>query len=130
MTAAAPRPTELPRGVRADAVDRRGGALNLIEAAPLLARIVERWHPYQIWLFGSRARGEANAESDWDLLVVVANDLPEEESDPSVVWRLKRESGVRADLVLCRLQEFLEDCRTVNTLEYEAATRGVLLYEC
>jgi predicted nucleotidyltransferase len=116
--------------VRTDAVDRRGGPLKLIEAAPLLARIVEAWHPYQIWLFGSRARGEANEESDWDLLVVVPDEVSDEEIDPLVVWRLKRESGVRADVIMCRLQEFLEDYRTVNTLEYEAATRGVLIYEC
>jgi predicted nucleotidyltransferase len=85
VTTAAPRRTELPQGVRTDAVDRRGGALNLIEAAPLLVRIVEAWHPYQIWLFGSRARGEANAESDWDLLVVVPDDVPDEVLDPLVV---------------------------------------------
>ena len=100
------------------------------EPAPLLTRIVERWHPYQIWLFGSRARGEANEGSDWDLLVIVRDDLPEEETDPLLVWRLKRESGVRADVILCRLRDFLEDSGTVNTLEYEAATRGVLVYEC
>lgn len=42
-------------------VDRRGRKLELTEIAPLLARIVEAWRPYQIWLFGSRARGEADS---------------------------------------------------------------------
>lgn len=27
--------------------------------------------PRQIWLFGSRARGDASADSDWDLIAVL-----------------------------------------------------------
>jgi predicted nucleotidyltransferase len=38
---------------------------------PILARVVERWHPLQIWVFGSRARGDACSSSDWDLLAIV-----------------------------------------------------------
>jgi predicted nucleotidyltransferase len=33
-------------------------------------RIVERFDPLQVILFGSHARGEAHADSDVDLLVV------------------------------------------------------------
>jgi len=35
---------------------------------PVLARVIDRWQPLQIWLFGSRARGENRPDSDWDLL--------------------------------------------------------------
>jgi predicted nucleotidyltransferase len=49
-------------------LDRRGHAIDLRPIAPILARIVERWNPLQIWLFGSRARGDAGMNSDWDLL--------------------------------------------------------------
>jgi predicted nucleotidyltransferase len=48
------------------------------EADPLLREIVDRLvaalRPSQIVLFGSRARGDAHAESDYDLLVLV--DVP------------------------------------------------------
>ena len=37
----------------------------------LIRRIVEVAHPLRIILFGSAARGEINAESDLDLLVVM-----------------------------------------------------------
>src|SRR5687768_4457841 len=39
--------------------------------APLIDRIREQFHPRQIWLFGSRARGDNRDDSDWDLLAVV-----------------------------------------------------------
>ena len=39
--------------------------------APLLAAVVERFDPIEVILFGSRARGDAGPDSDWDLLVVV-----------------------------------------------------------
>lgn len=47
--------------------------LNESEAAiPLMVeRIVERFHPRRVVLFGSRARGTATPESDVDLLIVL-----------------------------------------------------------
>jgi uncharacterized protein len=42
---------------------------------PILKEIVERlnaeFHPEKVYLFGSRARGENNLDSDYDLLLVV-----------------------------------------------------------
>ncbi len=95
----------------------------------LVRRIVTAWRPSQIWLFGSRARGEEGPESDWDLLVIVPDDLDESALDPVSCWTLVRGSGVRADVVPCRLGDFTEDRDTPNTLAFEAMHRGVLLYE-
>lgn len=50
------------------AVDRNGHAIDLAPAWPLLDRVLREWQPLRIQLFGSRARGDANRESDWDLL--------------------------------------------------------------
>ena len=97
--------------------------------APLLARIVERWHPRQVWLFGSRARGEARADSDWDLFVVVDDDAGDDDLDPSVGRHLRRACSVRADVIPWRASEFHEYRTTPNTLAYSVATDGVLLHE-
>ena len=47
----------------------------LLERDPVLREIVERLiralEPARIYLFGSRARGEAGAHSDYDILVLV-----------------------------------------------------------
>jgi uncharacterized protein len=51
----------------AKALDRSAGTV----PAPLLTAVVERFGPIEVILFGSRARGDAGPDSDWDLLVVV-----------------------------------------------------------
>jgi predicted nucleotidyltransferase len=52
-------------------MDARGHRIDLSPLRTLLVRIEERYQPEQVWLFGSRARGDAEPGSDWDLLVVV-----------------------------------------------------------
>ncbi len=110
----------------------RGGGTGSIDVRPLatrVARIQAAYHPEQIWLFGSRARGNARADSDWDLFVVVPDDIQESNLDPLVGWQLQRGSGVYADVIPCRAGEFREDLGTVNTLSYAVASEGVLIYE-
>ena len=107
----------------------RAGQVDVRPIGSLVERIVAVWHPLEIWLFGSRARGEAVADSDWDLLVVVPDDLAEDELDPLVSWRLQKGSSVRAEIIPCRAGDFAEDRGTPNTLAYEAATRGLRVYE-
>ena len=100
----------------------------MVPAWPLLNRMLREWAPEQIQLFGSRARGDANPDSDWDILVVV----PEASfvaADPLVPWRLRRDSGVRADIIVYSSREFEAERDVPNTLAYEAASAGVALYE-
>jgi len=110
------------------AVDRQGHTIDLAPALPLLERVLREWAPERIQLFGSRARGDANRDSDWDLLVVV----PEASSasvDPLVPWRLRRDTGVRADVIVYSSADFEAERAVPNTLAFEAASAGVALYE-
>jgi predicted nucleotidyltransferase len=103
-----------------------------VDLAPirlLLDRIVATWAPKQIWLFGSRARGEAQPSSDWDLFAVVPDHVPAEQLGPLASWRLRKETRTRADVVPCHLSGFQEDRDTPNTMAYEVARAGILLYE-
>jgi len=47
----------------------------ILDQDPILAKIVEglvrEFHPVRIFLFGSRARGEAGEGSDYDILVIM-----------------------------------------------------------
>lgn len=115
---AKPVPSGAPR-------DARGNPLDLGVIEPLLDRIASHWHPREIWLFGSRARGLAVQDSDWDLLVVVPDDAPDGFDDPMTIWRVKQGTGVRADVLVCRKSEFDEDRGTHNTIAYDAAVEGV-----
>ena len=108
--------------------DTHGREIDLAAIADLLDRVVHRWHPLGIWLFGSRARGEVHAASDWDLLAIVPDNATDVD-DPLAGWLLKKDLGVRSDLLLCRASEFEEDRNTPNTIAFEAAHDGVLIYE-
>ena len=112
-----------------DLTDARGRHLDLQPVQSLLGRIVAKWQPRQVWLFGSRARGTAVSDSDWDLLVVVPDELASDGfDDPLTVWNVKQGAGVRADVLVCRASEFDEDRTTHNTLAYDAAVEGVQIF--
>lgn len=97
---------------------------------PVLARVIDRWHPLQIWLFGSRARGENRPDSDWDILAIVPDcPAPADFDDPMTVWHVKREPGVSSDLVVYRRSDFDDDWSVPNTLAYSTRLDGVLVYE-
>lgn len=53
--------------------------------AEIVDRIIAAYQPERIYLFGSKARGDAGPDSDYDLLVVVPDDAPPERREAS--WR-------------------------------------------
>ena len=44
--------------------------------AEIVCRLVEAYQPQRIYLFGSAARGDAGPDSDYDIMVVAADDAP------------------------------------------------------
>lgn len=50
-------------------------------------------------------------------------------ADPLVPWRLRRDTGVRANVIVYCSREFEAEREVPNTLAYEAASAGVALYE-
>ncbi len=48
----------------------------------IVRRLVEVYEPERIYLFGSVARGEATRDSDYDLMIVVPDDTPDEKRHP------------------------------------------------
>lgn len=83
------------------AVERRM-QVDILPLTPLLARIRAAYHPEEIWLFGSRARGDARPDSDWDVFVVVPDLTSDEDLDTLRAWKLQREAGIPADAIPCR----------------------------
>ena len=82
--------------------------------ATILERLVEHLRPHDVYLFGSRARGDATGSSDYDLLVVVDHsDLPGHRRDREALHALR---SIRApvDVVVLTRDEF-ERVRHVRT---------------
>ena len=94
----------------------------------LIDRIAKALSPEAIYLFGSHARGEQRADSDYDLLVVVPDATPREKLAPAETYGLAREARVAADIVTCRKTAFERWRGEVGTLSYEASRFGRLVY--
>lgn len=92
-------------------------------------RLVSGLRPRMVWLFGSRARGEARPDSDFDLLVVLPDDLPESAYTPVSVAAPLVASGLAYDVVPCRWSEFRTARVDGEDLVATVLREGRLLYQ-
>ena len=98
--------------------------------AEFLSRIVETLHPVEIWLFGSRARGDFKHTSDWDLIAVVPDEAPDSDLDVASVWRRLRDLRLqRVDVLPVKQSEFQTGRQMLGTLAQIATSEGVRVYE-
>ncbi len=98
------------------------------DLAPLLLAVRDQIRPVEVWLFGSRARGTCGPDSDWDLLVVVPDDAtPDVAENPTLTWRIARDSGVPSTVLATRQSDLEDIWGQVNTLGYDLAREGIRL---
>ena len=94
----------------------------------MVRRLVDAFHPDLVYLYGSRARGDATADSDYDLMVVVRySDLPFEERWQKA-FRLLCGIGVPKDVVVLTRDEFDRKQTVVCSLPATVVREGKLLY--
>jgi predicted nucleotidyltransferase len=82
----------------------------LISEDPALEEIVRRlvasYQPLEVYLFGSKARGDSGPDSDYDLLVVVPDDAPRERKRSRLAYEVLRGIGWAADVLVCTRSYF------------------------
>jgi predicted nucleotidyltransferase len=88
-------------------------------------RLVAFLKPEEIWLFGSRARGDHRPDSDIDILVVLPDDAA---PDHRRAYEPVMASGLACDVVPCRASDFRAEQRQSGTLSARAVGEGRLLY--
>jgi predicted nucleotidyltransferase len=95
----------------------------------VVERIVEALAPEEVWLFGSRARETHGPDSDWDLMVVVPDDAPDQHVDLVAVWAALRElRRLRVEVIPIRRREFDETRTTPGELAEAVAREGRVVY--
>jgi HEPN domain-containing protein/predicted nucleotidyltransferase len=94
----------------------------------MVKRIVKRFRPEKIILFGSHARGEAGPDSDVDLLVVMPLDGSKREKAVEMLEALD-EIAVATDITVTSPEDFAWRKDIVGTIEWPAAREGEVLYE-
>jgi predicted nucleotidyltransferase len=94
----------------------------------MVRRIVERFSPDKVILFGSYARGEACLDSDVDLLVLFPEvDNPRRRA--AELYQTLSGSGLPKDVVVSTTARFERYKNVVNTIYWPAAREGIVLYE-
>jgi predicted nucleotidyltransferase len=93
----------------------------------MVKRIVRRFHPEQVILFGSHARGEAGPDSDVDLLVVMNFEGTAFEKGLEIRLVLHH-FLVPTDIIVTKPTDFAWRKEVVGTIEWPAAREGKVLY--
>lgn len=94
----------------------------------LLDPVVEYFRPQRVILFGSRARGQSNRDSDVDLLVIVDDDTPPDKLTTRAGYEAQGSYRAAADVFPIRAEAFERERAIANTLAAEADADGVVVY--
>ena len=84
--------------------------------------------PAQVMLFGSYARGEANSDSDLDLLVI-EQQVTDKAAEYLRLHRAVGHLGVGVDVMVISREEFERRRQVPGTVPYWASKEGQLLYD-
>lgn len=90
--------------------------------------IVEHLDPEQVILFGSRARGDGTARSDYDICVIAASDRSYHERNKRV-RALFPQRDFSMDAFVLMPEEYEAQRQVVNTLGFYVDRDGEVLYE-
>lgn len=93
----------------------------------MVKRIVAKFHPEQVILFGSHARGDAGPDSDVDLLVVMDFEGTARDKGLEIQCALHN-ILVPKDIIVTRPEDFAWRKDIVGTIEWPAAREGKVLY--
>lgn len=93
----------------------------------MVRRIVEKFNPEKIILFGSYARGTAGSESDVDLLIVMRI-AGSKRMTQLGVRRALHDTAIPLDVIVSDPSEFEWRKDIVGTIEWPAVHEGRVLY--
>ena len=105
---------------------------DILKNDPVLAEIVRRlrkaYEPQRIYLFGSKARGDAGPDSDYDLMVVVPDDAPPERRRSRLAYQVLRRTGRAADVLVWTRTSFDSRLSVRTSLPATIVAEGRLLH--
>ena len=96
--------------------------------AEAVRRLRAAYAPERIYLFGSRARGDAGQDSDYDLLIVVPDDAATGARTSRVGYQALRGTGIAVYVVVCTHGYFEARVHLRASLPGIVAREGRLLH--
>jgi predicted nucleotidyltransferase len=99
-----------------------------VALADILDRLVDGYHPERIYLFGSKARGDAGPDSDFDLLVVVPDSAPADRKRSMLAYERLWGTGTATDVLVWTRERFDSRAHLRASLPGTILREGKLLY--
>jgi uncharacterized protein len=96
--------------------------------ARIIERVAEAYQPDCIYLFGSKARGDYGPDSDFDLMVVVPDDAPEDRKRSRLAYERLWGTGTAADVLVWTRGRFESRAHLRASLPGTILREGRLLY--
>lgn len=96
--------------------------------AEIVRRLAAAYEPLRIYLFGSWARGTPGPDSDYDLLLVVADDAPAERRRSRLAYEVLWGTGAAADVLVWTLDQFESRLQVAASLPSTVIREGKLLH--
>lgn len=93
-----------------------------------VARLVAAYHPRRVYLFGSVARGDAGPDSDYDLLLIVGDDVPPEQRRSRLAYEALWGTGLAADVLVWTESRFESRKHVASSLPATVLREGRLLH--
>lgn len=98
------------------------------ELERLVRGIVAKVDPVAIYLFGSRARGDADKDSDYDLPIIVPDDFPASKRNSATAYGLVEGRRIPMDVSIVSQARFGERVGKAGTLSFEVGQDGIILH--
>lgn len=96
--------------------------------AGLIEKLVALYAPKRIHLFGSRSRGGASDDSDYDLMVIVPDDAPPERRDCLAAYDFLWDDGVAADVLVWTESAYERRRHLASSLPATIDREGTVIY--
>ena len=94
----------------------------------IVRRLVETYRPERIYLFGSAARGDAGPDSDYDLMVIVPDDAPDDLKWGMAGYQALAGLGVAKDVLVWPKSDFNRQLHLKASFPSTIVREGKVLY--
>lgn len=96
--------------------------------AELLDGVIRQFDPIEVWLFGSQATGQADAQSDIDLYVVVDDEGAEDKLSARAIAKARRDYRKPVDIFVARRSTFDDRRDRIGAMAHVVAETGLVIY--